>query len=111
MDNSLQMVSGMTGFSTNVPRRSISKNERWVLQIFVTKFHTEPETKIELGVKLNPIMRDIFINEHANNTCHLAAKKKRSKRRRKEAKTEMIESVGKNLEWWSTLEEEISKLR
>jgi len=82
-----------------------------VLQILATKFHTELETKTESGVKLNPVMRDLVINEHADNTCHPAANKKRSKRRRTKAKTEMIESVGENLEWWSTLEEEIAKLR
>jgi hypothetical protein len=111
MDNTRQTVSGATGFSTNIPSRSISKNERWVLQILATKFHIEPETKTESRVKLNLVMRDLVINEHANNTCHPTAKKKRSKRRRTEAKTEMIESVGENLEWWSTLEEEITKLR
>jgi hypothetical protein len=103
MDNTHQMVSSMTGFSTNVPSRSISKNERWVLQILATKFHTEPETKTKLGVKLNPVMRDLIINEHVDNTCHPSAKKKRRKRWRIEAKTEMIESVEENLDWWSTL--------
>jgi hypothetical protein len=111
MDNTYQTVSGATRFSTNVPSSSISKNERWVLQILATKFHTEPETKTESGVKLNPVMRDLVINEHADNTCHPAAKKKRRKRRRTAAKTEMIESVGENLDWWSTLEEEITKMR
>jgi hypothetical protein len=104
-------MSSVTGFSTNVPSRSISKNERWVLQILVTKFNTKPETKIESGVKLNLVMRDIVINEHADNNCHPVAKKKRRKRRRTEAKTEMIESVRENLDWWSTLDEEIAKMR
>jgi hypothetical protein len=40
-----------------------------------------------------------------------STKKKRRKRRKTEAKTEMIESVGENLDWLSTLEEEIAKLR
>jgi hypothetical protein len=111
MDNTHQMVSGVTGFLAKVPGRSISKNERWVLQMLATKFHTKPETEIDSGVKLNPIMRDIVINEHADNTCQLAAKKKRRKRRKSEAKTEMIESIGENFDWWSTLEEEIAKLR
>ena len=79
--------------------------------MLVTKFHTKPETKIESGVKLNPVMRDLVINEHVDKTCHLATKKKRIKRRKSEAKTEMIESVGENSNWWSTLEEEIAKLR
>jgi hypothetical protein len=111
MDNTHQTVSCMTGFSTNVPSRSISKKERWVLQILTTKFHTKPETKTELGVKLNLVMRDLIINEHADNTNHPAAKRKMRKRQRTEAKTQMIESVGENLDWWGTLEEEIAKLR
>jgi hypothetical protein len=40
-----------------------------------------------------------------------AAKRKRSKRWKTKAKTEMIESVGENLAWLSTLEEEIAKQR
>jgi hypothetical protein len=98
-------------FSTNVPSRSISNKERWVLQILATKFHTEPATETESGVKLNPVMRDLVINEHADNTYHLGAKRKRIKRQRTKAKMKMIESVGENLTWLSTLEEEIAKLR
>jgi len=105
------MVSGMTGFSTNVLSRPISKKERCLLQMLVTKFHTKPETKIESGVKLNPVMRDLVINEHADNTCHPAIKNKRSRRWRRENKTQMIESVGENIDWWSALEDEITKLR
>jgi hypothetical protein len=56
-------------------------------------------------VRLNPIIRDIIINEHVENTCHPAVKKKRRKRRKSEAKTELIESVGENFDWWSTLED------
>jgi hypothetical protein len=77
----------------------------------VTKFHTEPETETELGVRLNPVIRDLVINEHIDNTYHPATKKKRRKRRKSEAKTEMIKSVGENFDWWSTLEGEITKLR
>jgi hypothetical protein len=111
MDNTHQMVSSTTRFSTNVPSRSISKKERWVLHILTTKFHTEPATETELGVKLNPVTRDLVINEHVENNCHPFAKRKRNKRWRTEAKTEMIESIGENLDWLSTLEEEIAKLR
>jgi hypothetical protein len=70
-----------------------------------TKFHTKLKTETESGVRLNPVIRDIFINEHVENTCHPAVKKKRSKRRKLEAKTELIESVGENFDWWSTLED------
>jgi hypothetical protein len=111
MDNTHQMVSRTTRFSTNVPSRSIIKYERWVLQILATKFHIEPATKIESGVKLNPVMRDLIINENENNTYHPTTKRKRRKRQRMEAKTEMIESIGENLAWLSTLEEEITKMR
>jgi hypothetical protein len=104
-------MSGAIGFSAKVPGRSISKNERWFLQMQATKFHTEPENEIESGVILNPVIRDLVINEHTDNTYHPAAKKKRSKGRKSEAKTEMIESVEENFDWWSTLEEEITKLR
>jgi hypothetical protein len=48
--------------------------------MLATKFHTEPENETESGVKLSPVMRDLVINEHANNTCHPTAKKKRRKR-------------------------------
>jgi hypothetical protein len=105
------MVSGMTWFSTNVPSLPTSKKEKWVMQILATKFHTEPTTETESGVILNPIMRDLIINEHMDNPYKLAAKKKRRKRRKTEIKTEMIESVGENLTWLGTLEEEIAKLR
>jgi hypothetical protein len=80
MDNTHQMVSDTTRFSTNVPCWSISKKERWVLKILATKFHTEPVTEIELRVILNPIMRDLVINEHAENTYNPTKKRKRRKR-------------------------------
>jgi hypothetical protein len=111
MDNTHQTMFGATAFSVKVPDRSISNNERWVLQMLETKFHTEPETEIESGVKLNPVMRDLIINEHTENTCHPTTKKKSNKRRKSKAKTKMIESVEEFFYWWSTLEEEIAKLR
>jgi hypothetical protein len=80
MDNTHQTVSGATGFSTNVPSFPISKKEKWVMQILVTKFHTEPTTKTESGVILNPIMRDLIINEHVDNTYKPTSNKKRRKR-------------------------------
>ena len=111
MDYIRKKASSAIGFSAKVPGRSINKNERWFLQMQATKFHTEPENEIESGVILNPVIRDLVINEHAKNTFHLAAKKKRIKRRKSEAKTKMIGNVGENSDWWSTLEEEITKLR
>jgi hypothetical protein len=62
-------------------------------------------------VRSNPFVKDLVINEHVDNTYNPVAKRKRRKRRKTEAKTEMIESVGENLAWLSTLEEEIAKLR
>jgi hypothetical protein len=79
MDNVHQTVSGTTGFSTNVPGLSISKKERWVTQILATKFHTEPATETESGVRLNPVMRDLIINEHADNIYKPKAKRKQRK--------------------------------
>jgi hypothetical protein len=90
MDNTYQIVSGTTRFSTKVPGRSISKNERWLLQMLATKFHTKPETETDSGVKLNPFMRDLVINEHADNTFHPAAKKKRIKMRKSEASRKIL---------------------
>jgi hypothetical protein len=74
MDNVHQTVSDTMGFSTNVPVLSISKKERWVTQILATKFHTEPITEIELWVRLNPLMRDLIINEHTDKIYKQAAK-------------------------------------
>jgi hypothetical protein len=111
MDNIHQTTSSTIGFSAKVPGGSISKNERWFLQMQTTKFHTKPETETKSRIRLNPVIRDLFINEHMENTCHPTAKKKRSKRRKSKAKTEMIESIGENFDWWSTPEEEIAKLR
>jgi hypothetical protein len=96
MDNIHQTTSGAIGFSTKVPGRSISKNERWFLQMQGTKFHTEPETETESGVILNPIIMDLVINEHADNTYYPAKNKKKRKRSKLEAKIEMIESIGEN---------------
>lgn len=92
-------------------KSTLTNTERWVLQILATKFHIEPATGTESWVRLNPIMRDLVINKHAENTYNPVAKRKRSKRRKTRAKTEMIDSVGENLAWLSTLEEEISKSR
>ena len=66
MDNVNRTVSSTTGFSTNVSSLPISEKERWVAQILATKFHTEPETESESGVRLNPVMRDLVINEHTD---------------------------------------------
>ena len=112
MDNINRTVSSATGFSTNVSSLPISEKQRWVAQILATKFHIEPTTELELGVRLNPVMRDLAINEHADKTYKQAAKKKRSKRQRTEIRAETMESVRENqLAWLSTLKDEIAKLK
>jgi hypothetical protein len=68
MKNIHQMVSGAIGFSAKVPGRSIIKNERWFLQMHATKFHIEPETETESGVRLNLVIRDLVIMN--TNTTH-----------------------------------------
>ena len=66
MDNVNQTISSTMGFSINVSSLPISGKERWVAQILATKFHTEPATESESGVRLNHVMRDLVINEHAD---------------------------------------------
>jgi hypothetical protein len=68
-----KVISSETGHSGNMADLPTSKKERVIARILVTKFHTKPSTDSELEVRLNPIMRDLFINRRA-------IKKKRSKR-------------------------------
>ena len=79
MDNFNRTVSSTTRFSTNVSSLPISEKERWVVQILATKFHIEPTTESESGVRINPIMRDLFINEHVDEIYKQEEKKKQSK--------------------------------
>jgi hypothetical protein len=112
MDNANRTVSSTTGFSTNMSSLSMSKRERLVAQILATKFHTEPTTEPESGVRLNPVMRDLIINGHADKIYKQAVKKKQRKRQKTEIRAEAMESVGENqLAWLSTLKEEIAKLK
>jgi len=80
MDNVNRTMANATRFSTNVSSLPISEKERWVANILTTKFHTEPATKSESRVRLNPIMRYLVINEHAYEIYKKAVKKKQSKR-------------------------------
>ena len=66
MDNVHETVSNTTRFSTNVSGLSTSKKEIWVTQILETKFHNEPTTKAESRSRLNPVMRDLVINDHVD---------------------------------------------
>ena len=98
-------ISSETGHSGNMEYLLTSKKERVIACILATKFHTKPTTDSRLEFKLNPIMRDLIINRRA-------AKKKRSKRQKKETVAETVESVGENkLAWLDTLKEEITKLK
>jgi hypothetical protein len=111
MDEANQAISSGTGFSTNMARLSMSKKERSIAQILATKFHTDPATEPESGVRLNPVMRDLIINGHVDELYKRAVKKKWSKRQKTEIRAEAVESVGENqLAWLSTLKEEIAKL-
>jgi len=79
IDNTNRTISSIIGFSTNMSSLSMSKRERLVAQILAIKFHTESTTEPKSGVILNPFMRDLIINGHANEIYKQAVKKKRSK--------------------------------
>jgi hypothetical protein len=73
--------SNMLGFPTN-------KEERVLVHLLETKFHTELVIDSRLEVKLNPIINDLVINRPA-------AKNKMSKWHKKEECTvKAAESVG-----------------
>jgi hypothetical protein len=99
--------SSETGYSSNMLGFPANKEERVLAHILATKFHTEPAIDSWLEVRLNPTMKDLVINRPA-------AKKKRSKRHKKEESTaEAAESVGENQPVWldSSLKAEIAKLK
>ena len=98
-------ISSEIGYSSNMVDFPLSKKERVITHIIVTKFHTEPATDSKLEVRLNPIMGDLVINGGV-------IKKKRSKRQKKETIAEMDESVGEDQPiWLDTRKEEIAKLK
>jgi hypothetical protein len=97
--------SSETGYSGNMLDFPANKEERVLAHILATKFHTEPAIDSQLEVRLNPTMKDLVINRPA-------AKKKRSKRQKKETTAETTESVGENQPvWLDSLKEEIAKLK
>jgi hypothetical protein len=97
--------SNETGYSGNMLNFPASTKEKVVAQILATKFHTVPVTDSRLEIRLNPIMRDLVINRPA-------AKKKRSKRQKKEPVAEAAESVGENQPvWLDSFKEELAKLK
>jgi hypothetical protein len=57
-------------------------------------------------------MKDLIINGYADGSYMQAGKSKRSKRRKKEVKAEVVESIGENQpDWLDTLKEEIANLK
>jgi hypothetical protein len=75
--------------------------------LLATKFHTDSVIDSRFEVRLNPTLKDSVINRSV-------AKKKRSKRHKKEESTvEAVESVGENQSVWldSSLKAEIAKLK
>ena len=78
-----------TGYSGNMLDFPANKEERVVTHILVTKFRTEPATDSTLEARLNLVMKDLVINRPA-------AKKKRSKWKKRETTAETTESVGEN---------------
>jgi hypothetical protein len=97
--------SSETGYSSNMLDFPANKEERVLAHILATKFHTEPAIDSQLEVRINPTMKDLVINRPT-------AKKKRSKRQKKETTTKTVESAGKNQPvWLDSLKEEIAKMK
>jgi hypothetical protein len=99
--------SSETGYSSNMLDFPRNKEERVLVNILETKFHTDLAIDLQLEAKLNPTIKDLVINMPS-------AKKKRSKRQKKEESTaEAAESVGENQPVWldSFLKAEITKLK
>jgi hypothetical protein len=82
--------SSETSYSSNMLGFPTNKEERVLAHILATKFHTDPVIGSRLEVRMNPTIMDLVINRPA-------AKKKRSKRHKKEESTiEAAKSVGEN---------------
>jgi hypothetical protein len=112
MDKTNQAISSEADSSNNMAGSSTSKKERWVAHISMNKFHTEPMTKPESRVKLNPVMRDLVINEHMDEIHKKVAKKKWRKWKKIETIAKTTESVGENQPvWLDTLKEEITRMK
>jgi hypothetical protein len=54
--------SSETGYSGNMLDFPVNKEERVLVHILETKFHTEPTIDSWLEVRLNPTMKDLVIN-------------------------------------------------
>jgi hypothetical protein len=82
--------SSETSYSGNMLDFPTNKEERVLAHILATKFHIDPTIDSRLEVRMNPTMKDLVINNPA-------AKKKMSKRQKKEESTvEAAKSVGEN---------------
>jgi hypothetical protein len=82
--------SSETGYSSNMLDFPVNKEERVIVHILATKFHTEPATNSWLESKLNATIKYLVINRPD-------AKNKSSKRHKKEESTaEEDGSVGEN---------------
>jgi hypothetical protein len=111
MDKTYQTISSKIGFLTNMARLSMSKKERLIVQILATKLHIDPTTEPELGVRLNPVMKDLIFNGNMDGLYKRVVKKRWRKRQMEEIKTKAVESVRENQPvWLSTLREEITKM-
>ena len=65
MDKTDQAASSEPGYSNNMTNLSVKKKEKLVARILATKFHTKPteEPGSDKEVRLNPIMKDLIIND------------------------------------------------
>jgi hypothetical protein len=66
MDKADRAAFSEPGFSTNMTNSSLKKREKLVARILATKFYTKPsgEPGADKEVRLNPVMKDLIINEH-----------------------------------------------
>jgi hypothetical protein len=78
MDTTNQVASSEPIFSTNMKNSSLKKREKLVARMLATKFYTKPlgEPGADEEVRLNPIMKDLIINENASKHPTRAIKKK-----------------------------------
>ena len=85
---------------------SMSKKEKSIGWILATKFHADLATKPESEVRLNPIMRDLIINQHVEKFYQQVERGKQSKWWKIGVRDEVVESIGENqLVWLNTMKE------
>jgi hypothetical protein len=99
--------SSETGYLRNMLGFPANKEERVLMHLLETKFHTKPVIDSRLEVRLNPTIKDLVINKPN-------AKKKRSKwHKKEESMVKVAESVGENQPVWldSSLKAKIAKMK